>query len=163
MSEILAQWIKGIAAAALIGSVALIITPNGKVKNVLKVVCGLALLIAMISPFIGLSGGDVGLDISRYKAQADKIAGDAAQKAGEMNRAIIEDRCRAYIMDKAAALGIEDFGCEVLCRWSEEQFWYPYEARLSGKPTAQQKNLLTAYLESELGVSAQRQYWTGVE
>lgn len=163
MTEILAQWVKGMAFAALIGSVAMIITPRGKVKSVLRIVCGLALLTAMISPFLGLTAGDVGLDVSRYRANADRIAGEASQKAGELNRTIIEDRCGAYIMDKAATLGIEDFSVSVLCRWSEEQYWYPYEAELGGRPTVQQKNLMSAYLESELGITAQGQHWTGDE
>lgn len=160
MTEILGQWIRGIAGAALIGAAAMTLTPKGRVKSVLWVVCGVVLLIAVLSPLLKTLGLGAAIDISEYRAEADRIAGEAGENAGELNRTIIEDRFEAYIRDKAAALGMAGLEVRLTARWnSAGGYWFPYEAEMSGEATAQQRALLGAYMESELGIMQENQCW----
>ena len=99
-------WLLAMLAACILCSVADSLMPTGPVKGVGKLVCGLVLLCALLS-------GAKGLDVAAGQAWLDDwLAGVGEERAylenqvnGEM-KTIIEERFAAYIVDKAAELGL---------------------------------------------------------
>ena len=74
-----------------------------------------------------------------------------------INQTIIERECAAYILDKADALGLAVSSAAVTARWSEEGFWYPWESRAACSES--DRETLSAVIEAELGIPAERQSW----
>ena len=163
MISFASEWVRAIAGAALICAAATAITPRGKVKGVLKLVCGIVLIIAMINPLVNHDLPTMSLDISDYRKQADEIIGSAEEKQNNLSRTIIENELEAYILDKAQSLDISLDSVEVLAKWSEEGCWYPYEVKLSADITQMEQNLISNSIEAELGVEKERQYWSSDE
>lgn len=159
MSGFLSAWIRGMAAAAVICGGAMALTPGGKVKGVLKVVCGTVMVIALISPLI--KGDELwsAMDIAKYRQEAGEVAGDAEEKRTNLSRELIKRELETYVLDKAQSLGVELHEVDIILRWSEEGFWYPYEVSLNAS-SAFGKMGLESSIEGELGVPAERQYWS---
>lgn len=152
----LGNWILALTATGLICGAVRALTPAGTVKKAVTAVCGFAMAAAMLSIV-----GDVdALGISRYAARYNEEAriytDSALQGARAQTRFIIEERCEAYILDKAALLNVSLGGVEVTARWSDEGFWYPAAARLSGKRSPELSRILAA----ELGIPEEDQIWS---
>ncbi len=163
MIDFASEWVRAIAGAALICAAATALTPKGKVKNVLKLVCGIILIIAMINPLVNQDLPTMSMDISDYRKQADEIIGSAEEKQNNLNRTIIEDELEAYILDKAQSLNISLKSVEVSAKWGDEGYWYPYEVKLNADISQMEQNLISNSIEAELGVKKEKQYWRSDE
>lgn len=157
------MWVKGIAACAVICGIALAVTPKGKVKNILSVISGVVLIIAFLQPFLDGDSSFLSMDMSQYRAQADEITGDAEKVQTNLSRTIIEENMNSYILDKAQTLGIDDLEVKVVLKWGDEGFWYPYELSLISNCGVYERNRLSTFIETELGVPSSRHYWSGHE
>ena len=89
------------------------------------------------------------------------IVSTDTETADRLNRTIIEGECETYILDKAAALGLEVREAAVTARWSDEGFWYPWECRLSTGEG--DMSGLSRLIEAELGIPEARQRWEAEE
>lgn len=163
MNELISGWVRSIAATALISSVALAITPKGKVQRVLKAVCGVLIIIAVISPIANGAVSDISLDLAEYRASTDKIVGNAQTANMNLSRSIIEDDLEEYILDKAKEMGVGEITAEINSEWSDDGYWYPREVTLTGEIDALSRNKLSSVIESELGIPIERQNWNGYE
>ena len=163
MTGFVGEWVRGIAGAALICAAATALTPKGKVKNVLKLICGIVLVIAMINPILGKDFTMLSMDISKYRAKADEIISDADEKQDYLSRTIIEDELETYILDKAKSMDADIVSVEVAVKWGDEGCFYPYEVYLTGNLTQMKQQLLSNSIEAELGVPDERQYWSSYE
>ena len=163
MMDFASEWVRAIAGAALICAAATALTPKGKVKNVLKLICGIVLITAMINPVIKQDFPSMSMDISKYRKDADEIIGSAEEKQNNLSRTIIENELEAYILDKAQSLNVELASVEVSAKWGDEGCWYPYEVNITANIPQMEQNLLSNSIEAELGVPKERQYWSGNE
>lgn len=160
MTEFAQEWVRAVAGAALICAAAMALTPRGKVKNVLKLICGIVLIMAMISPFLGKELPNMSMDLSEYRKKADEIIGQAQEKENGLSRTIIEDEMETYILDKAKSLNVQLESAEVSVKWGDEGCWYPYEVRVTADIPQRERNQLSSNIEAELGVPNERQYWS---
>lgn len=156
MLSTLRQWILTITATALICAVAKALTPGGAGKKVMGVVCGFAMMAALLSVTGDVDAGGIGAYIDRYRREAEAYAGEASEAGARQTRFIIEERCEAYIWDKAAGLGLTLDSVEVTARWSGDGFWYPASAVLRGDESRE----LSRIIEADLGIPAQAQIWS---
>ena len=164
MSEYFGGWMQSIAGSALICSAAITLTPNGKVKSVLKLVCGLLLITAMLTPIINSRAPAMSMSISQYRSRAQELTGQAQKNSNELSRTIIEDELEAYILDKARDSGEAPESVKPEMCWSSEGHWYPQSVTIVGEGmSAAAKKSLENLIEAELGVPAERQYWSGYE
>lgn len=163
MMEFAGEWVRAIAGAALICAAATALTPKGKVKNVLKPICGIVLIIAMINPIVKQDLPAMSLDISDYRKRADEIIGSSEEKQDNLSRTIIENELEAYILDKAQSLDMSLDSVEVLAKWGDEGCWYPYEVKLNANIPQMEQKLISNSIEAELGIPKERQYWSGDE
>ena len=163
MMEFAGEWVRAIAGAALICAAATALTPKGKVKNVLKPICGIVLIIAMINPIVKQDLPAMSLDISDYRKRADEIIGSSEEKQNNLSRTIIENELEAYILDKAKSLNAKIQSVSVSVKWGDEGCWYPNEVYLTANIPQREMNLISNAIEAELGIPKERQYWSGYE
>ena len=77
----------------------------------------------------------------------------------ELNRAVIEEECAAYILDKAAQCGVSLADAQVTLQWSTDGYWYPYAVRLVTSGAAENSRLAQT-IEADLGIPRARQEWS---
>lgn len=161
MTELLRQWIIGLCAASVITACAQSIAPGGAVKKVLRLVCGLVLTLVLIGPFLEPDTEDYAFSLASYRARVAALTAELGETEKRLDRLYIEERCAAYILDEAHALGLEG-RVEVRAKWRDD-CWVPWEVRLYMKAPEDTKRRLAACLEGELGIPEERQSWHEVE
>ena len=150
------QWISGIAAASVLSAMAMALTPKGSVRQVTRLCCGLLCALAVAAPILRLDYQALGASIALYKQQADAITSQAEEEGKMLERTYIQDKCRTYILSKAARLGAPVDEVTVAARWDDgDGVWYPWTVSVEGAYHAG----LAAAIEGELGVPAERQMW----
>lgn len=163
MSGFLGDWVKAIAGAALLCSAAISITPKGKVKNVLRLVCGLVLICAIMSPLLSSYIPETSMSISEYRLKAKEITQGAAENSNSLSRTLIEAEINAYISDKASDMGETLQSVSVGMAWSDEGFWYPTQVKVIANVSELSKNRLSTMIEGELGIPQNCQHWSSYE
>ena len=153
-------WITSVFAASLLSSLALALCPQGRVKGVVRMVCGLVCALAVASPLVRLNMGSLAAGMAAYGQQARSAAETGEEEQKMLERTYIEEQCAAYILAKASDLGAKLEGASVLARWDEDVLvWYPWEAVMTGP----RSSALSRAVEAELGIPAERQEWRGGE
>ena len=157
------QWIVGLAASALLTGAALALTPRGRVRNVLKLVTGAVMVIALVSPLTRFNLDLFSVNAEQLREQLRAVQSNVAQAGNELSRDVIEQECAAYILDKAQGLGIKLEAVSVTAKWGDEGVFYPYEAHITARLSPDEKGALARAIEAELGIAPERQYWNGNE
>jgi stage III sporulation protein AF len=92
--ELLREWVVGVSGAAVLSALALTLTPEVGPRRVVKLVCGLLLLLAVVLPIARLGGRGFRLDFSPPELDERTAAlYEAGQSALD---AIIQERTSAY-------------------------------------------------------------------
>lgn len=159
MTDIIRQWVLGLAGAALFCAVMTELTPKGTVKNVVKVLCGMVMALALVSPLLKADVGTYALNMAKYRENALAVSGQGKEISDRLSRTIIEDECRTYILDKAASLGAQLSDAAVTLKWSSEGLWYPVGCTLTGQYDAALEKAISA----ELGIAPEAQEWVSDE
>ena len=150
------EWIMGVFSASLLSAVALALCPPGRVRTVLRMVCGIVCALAIASPLMKLDTDKLAADMARYRQQAEQISLDGEEERKMLERTYIEEECAAYIGAKAAEEGVEISGAAVLARWDDDALvWYPWAVTVGGEYDPALSNTI----ERDLGVPAERQEW----
>ncbi len=154
------EWILGVFSASLLSAVALALCPRGRVRTVLRMVCGLVCAMAIASPLMRLDTERIAAEMARCRQQAESISMEGEEERIMLERTYIEEECAAYIGAKAAEKGVEISGASVLARWDEDGLvWYPWSVTVAGAYDPALSNLI----ERDLGVPAERQAWESDE
>lgn len=161
MIELVAQWARSAIFTAAFCAVVLALTPEGRVRKATELVCALVCIFAVLSPIIKIDFSEYSQSLSRYRTDAERLTAQAEDESENLNRLYIEDKCAAYILDKAKLLGAKIESCAVELAWSRDGCWYPVSASICGTYTAQQKQMLSDCIEAELGISCAEQKWEG--
>ena len=154
----LRSWARGLVYASILAAVVRQLGEKSPVKKVIDFVCGAVMLGLLISPLLNADREAFSDTMSGYRAAAATVTEDAAEREKQLLRTYIEQKCAAYILDEAAALGAELSSAAVRARWNGE-YWVPREAYLNGNVTPEQRVRLSGCLESELGIPPERQHW----
>ncbi|MDR1693183.1 MAG: stage III sporulation protein AF [Oscillospiraceae bacterium] len=147
--DFLRQWILGIAGAAVVGTVALAVTPSGSVKKAVRLASALLLIGAVLRPLTGWKT----LDFEDFFIET--VAAEGVEKPGqELLSGLIADRTSAYIVNKAQAVGL---AIEVSVVIRENA---PWSAEIvCGRPE-HAKSALSQTLTGDLGIPPERQRYT---
>lgn len=156
MTELIRGWILGLAGAAVFCALCSAVTPDGSVKRVQKLMCGVVMTLALIAPLAGLDMRGYSLNLAQLRRRGDEIGASAQEISDSLSRTFIEERCAAYILDKARLLGLEPETVKVTTQWSGEGVWYPVEAEIG----AEYDRRLSEKIEEELGIPARNQRWS---
>jgi stage III sporulation protein AF len=158
MAGFLENWIRGLAAAAILAAVMLICTPKGSVRQVVKLVCGALLTFVLLSPLKELNIDRLSEFISKARYDGRQLAASAENESELIMKLIIEDETAAYILDKASKLGIVEPEVKVTVK-EGESCPYPYSVEISCNASEGLKDELSSLIEGELGIPRDRQIW----
>ena len=158
MTEMVRQWLLGVACTALVMAVADSLAPEGSVKRVCRMAGGLALLLAAVGPFIRLDSGMLTDMLEGYRAQVQSYEETLEEQNILFYQTIIEENTAAYIVDKAEELGIF-CQAEVTFSYDEDGVPCPWEVTARGEWTDEARVTLERLLEDDLGVPIQRQHY----
>ena len=147
-------WLRSVLAVSLICALADALTPEGGVKRVQRLVCGLVLAAAALGPAVRLDveGGQRWLEdcLDGLELRREQLKEETGMKS------IIERSFAAYIVDKTAQLGLSPVQARVECR-EEDGVYLPKALRVSGPLTREEQEELSRVLEEELGVAREAQ------
>lgn len=150
------EWLQGIVAASVISSLAMMLTPPGRVRWVTRMACGILCSLAIVSPVLKLDMEVLSVSIAAYEQAAQKVMEEAEEESKMLERTYIEQECAAYILSKAEENGVPLGRAGVSARWDDEAgVWYPWSAELEGDYSPR----LAVLMESALGIPAERQTW----
>ena len=151
----LTKWLLSVIATAFLVSVCEALIPDKKVREVGKLIGGLLMLLALLSPLIQLKAGtwdDFSLD--DYFEQTEEKEASYREQQTESYDALIKEKCATYIESAASQYGLTVRAAVQTGRTEEGvyqiktvQLDIPYHAELS------------QWLTQELGVGAQNQFW----
>lgn len=149
-------WLLTIISASILCALADSLMPPGAVKRVGRLVCGLVLLCAVLSPLAGLdlAGGQDWLE--GYFAGLELRQAELEQQVNEGMKVIIEEKYAAYIVDKAAEMGLT-CTARVECRAGEDGLYVPDRVEVAGCLSDVEQSRLTQTVETDLGVPLERQ------
>ena len=86
---------------------------------------------AILSPIKEIDFDIYALETARLREAESAINESAERIDGRLNRAVIEEQCEEYILDKAEELGANVSGVNVQAQWSLEGIWVPYSAEIN--------------------------------
>jgi len=144
------MWITGIAGAAMLGVLALAVTPKGPVQKVLRVGIALLLSMAVLRPLVGVQGG------FSLETALEGYRDETLQKPGQdFLSGIIAEQARAYIESKANAAGLS-VSVKVECR-AGELYPEPYRVTVRAGRPEHARSALVKIIEDDLGIPRERQ------
>lgn len=151
--EALWQYSISVVAAALLCGLVTGLMPGGRAKDIIKVVCGLFLAYTVLHGLTGTdwkmpSLTDITSDDARQAAALGESLGEDAMAQ------IIMEQTRAYILDKATALGLA-LEAEVTL----EEDLVPGSVTLRGQAAPYERRQLQSIIALELGIPKERQQW----
>lgn len=160
MSELFNQWLHAVIYTGIVCSTALLLTPDGRVKKALSIICAVAMCASIASPLSELDFDAYSRAMANYKLDAERYTRQGEDYSKNLNRTIIEDECRAYILDKADEIGAVLSEVTVTAIWSSDGYWYPHEAKIVCSATDEQRSRLSDYIQTQLGISIGNQNWS---
>ena len=154
------SWLMSLICVSVLAAMAESLMPKGAVQRVGKLVCGLVILCAVLTPLVhlDLTGSQKWLEDWLEELEQDQTA--LQNSVNTMQKQIIEEDCAAYIVDKAAELGVT-CTARVTCQLEEENLYIPWQVEVGGTLTDRAKGRLSALIGENLGVPAQRQSYYG--
>ena len=158
MTELVRQWLLGVACTSLILAVADSLAPDGGVKKVCRLAGGLALLLAAVSPLLRLDIGALTDALEEYQTMVRGYEATLEEQNNLLYQTIIETSAAAYIVDKAEEMGIS-CRAEVTFSYDADGVPCPWEVTAWGDWTDGARKTLERLLEDDLGVPPQRQHY----
>ncbi len=158
MTGLLRDWLMGVTCAAMALALAEALVPAGTVKKVCRLAGGIALLLAAVSPAVRLDEGAVGEALAGYRAELGSYEQTLADSSDGLYKTVIAQRTAAYIVDKAAEMGVS-CQVEVTIGYDGNELPRPWEITARGTWTPGQLDALRQMLTEDLGVPAERQHF----
>ena len=154
----LRRYLFSLTAAALLCSLVRALVPDGRMKRICTLFCGIFLAMTALSGLAGWELTDVAEQLSKIQMEAEQARTGVEIKNREALCAIIKSKTEAYILDKAAALG-----CTITAEVTVENsgaYPYPSGVRIAGTFTPQQQQALSEDLEENLAIGKEQQMWS---
>ena len=156
------SWLLSVIAVSLLCAVADALMPSGAVKRVGRLVCGLVLMGAILSPLRSLDLEGSRRWLEDYLVSVRSREAELEETVNSQTKVIIEQKFSAYIVDKAAELGLT-CRARVECAPSEDGLYLPVRTEVTGAMTADVQGKLIRIIESDLGVPAEAQIYVEEE
>lgn len=159
MSEFVHNYIQTLVYSAVFCFLAMALTPEGSGKKAVGIACAAAMMIAVISPVVTIDLSDYSKMLTEYKLKAEEYADSGRENSENLNRLYIQDKCQAYILDKAEEIGAYISEVTVTAEWSIDGYWYPVSCEIRYDSTDGQRAELETLIGTQLGISKDEQKW----
>ena len=148
------QYVLSLTAAALLGGILLSCVPEGSTGKVLKLVCGILLTVTALKPLRQIRLPDLDALTGEYRQQAEAVTAMGQEMARLETREGIRNALEAYILDKAAELGM-DVTPEVFL----DESGIPVSVRLEGDHSSGMRQKIQTIITNDLGIPGEAQKW----
>ena len=144
------------AAAVICGCVNSIVSGNSWISRLVKLLCGLFLVVTAIQPVIDIKVSDVYQFTEQLALDADQAVYDGEQIAVDEMKRIIKEKTETYILDKAKTLGTE-LNVEIVLDGV-----LPVGVILTGDVSPYAKGCLCETISQDLGIPLKEQIWNRI-
>ena len=158
--EVVRAWLLSLIAVSLLCASAGALMPKGAVRQVGRLVCGLVMLAAILSPVARLDAAEGRRWLAGYFASVEQRRAGLEETVNNQMKHIIEGEYPAYVVDKAAELGLT-CTAQVECQRSAEGLYLPVRTEVTGMLTEDIRIQLVRTIAEDLGVPERAQvYYT---
>lgn len=148
-------WLTAVVSVTLLLSVVQTLTPKGSLREIASFVGGLLLLAVLLRPLGSVDLSAVSLNLDAYRQTVEQRQQAELEQEGQKELVgLIEAELESYISDKAA-----DMGLTLRVQVTVELDGSGVPAPVSVELTGPRSEALSRWLETELGVPAERQVW----
>lgn len=147
-------WLTAVVSVTLLLSVVQTLIPKGSLREIASFVGGLLLLAVLLRPLGSVDLSAVSLDLAPYRQTVERRQAELEQEGQKELIGLIEAELGSYIWDKAA-----DLGLTLQVQVTVEPDGSGVPATVSVELTGPKSEALSRWLETELGVPAERQVW----
>lgn len=158
MIESIRSYLLSLVAAAMICSMALALSGNTKGKRVVRLACGLCIIVVLLGPLLHLKASDFSDYLEDLQQEADAAQTFSQDASTELTAQVITQSTEAYILDKAAAYGAE-ITVTVDVQAVGGLYSAPCGATITGSVTEVQKEALAQFMDETLGIPRDKQIW----
>lgn len=152
-------WLLTVTCAACISSIAMAITPEGRVKNAVRLSCGLLMMAALMSITANIDEFVQPFDFSGYRERAGNEIDTILSGLCDTEKESIERSAAAYILEKASARGLE-VTVSVTAEIDGSGCFLPSAAVITGQVPEDAKEELSEIIETDLGITKEKQKWS---
>lgn len=154
----ISAYIRAITGASLISAVVLrLLAGKGSAASIGKILVGIFMALTVISPIAQVELSDLWNLIPDVTADASQATADGLAAAKKALAEGISTRVEAYILDKAAQMGVS---LTVRIALSDDAIPVPQKVWLQGNVSPYAKSRLQTVMEQELGIDKENQIWT---
>ena len=153
MIETVRTWLTAVAAVTLLLSVVQQLVPPGSLRETASFAGGLILLTVLLQPLAALRGADLDLNFQDCRQAVEQQQTELEDRRQAELAALIESATAAYISDKADSMGLA-LEARVTAE-AADGVPVPVRVTLTGEKSGE----LSRWLETELGIPADRQVW----
>lgn len=153
MIETVRTWLTAVAAVTLLLSVVQQLVPPGSLRETASFAGGLILLTVLLQPLAALRGADLDLSFQDCRQAVEQQQTELEDRRQAELTALIESATAAYISDKADSMGLA-LEARVTAE-AADGVPVPVRVTLTGEKSGE----LSRWLETELGIPAERQVW----
>lgn len=151
--------IRAFCVLAVFCGAALRLAPEGSIKRIMSVLVTAVLLLQLFAS-LGLRELDtLADDLGRMHEAEQRFSQETDALRQRLDRLVIEDELRTYILNKAEELGIGVAEIELELHWQTEGYWLPRAVTLHGSASEREAAALTRVLSAELGIRAEGLRW----
>lgn len=152
----LGAYVVSLTAAAMISGILLSLFPDGPVRGMLKLVCGVFLTVTALSPLIKINQPDLSGFVFDYMSEGESAAALGEDMAQDETLELIKFGLEAYILDKAASLD-----ASVTPEVGLDESGVPVSVRMTGAVSDAARLELEALIAKDLGIPKEDQQWSG--
>ena len=145
-----------VSAAVFCAVVKRIVGNKGLHGNMIGLLTGLFMVITVISPWAKLRFDDLSVYFDGLEIEASRYVQDGESVAAIASSDIIKSQTQAYILNKAASLGLE---VQVDVTLSNKDPWIPEAVTLTGTASPYLRQQLQSYIAQEIGIPEDMQTW----
>lgn len=142
--------------AALICTVLSAISPKKSASGkLITMLIGIFFILSLLKPLLRLDYSTLGMT-NFPDSNSETFVEDGVNSSSQMLRQVITERTCAYVMEKAASLGMQ---VSVSIDVTDDTMPVPCSATIQGAVSPYQRERLSYILENELNIPKERQKW----
>ncbi len=156
--EAVRAYLLSVTGSALVSAIILrLLHGKGSATNIGRMLAGLFVALTVISPIANVRLSDVLHILPNISDDAKNAVAEGELAAKKALAESISERLEAYILDKAAQLGVT---LSVRVELSEDVIPVPLRVHLRGNISPYTKTKLQYMIEDDLGLNKEQQIWT---
>ena len=124
---------------------------------IIKSLCGITIAVAAITPIIKINISGIADYLDRVQFESSVYANTATDTANNELRTVITEKTKAYILEKAT-----NYDCDILhvdVSVSADSIPVPDSVTIAGIYSPYIKKQISGLIESNLGISKEKQQW----